>query len=317
MDPLLAILSDGSFHSGAELGRHLGISRAAVWKRMQLLEQKTGLILERIAGKGYRLPYGFEALSLTGLQQACGMDTRIAFYDQVDSTNSEAIRLIKANQIMDLVIAEAQTGGKGRRGRRWTSPYGSNLYMSMVWPVSRVVRQLESLSLVVGLAVVRVLRELELEAGVKWPNDVLVYGKKISGILLELIGDPADQSFVVIGVGINVNSQTFAEQIGQPWTSIALETGVQHSRNTLIGLLYRHLSEMLAVHEKEGFLAFRDEWNACELWSGQRVHLSMGGRIIEGRYSGVNERGEVGICSDGEATFYSGGELSLRLANDH
>ncbi|NLY14981.1 MAG: biotin--[acetyl-CoA-carboxylase] ligase [Gammaproteobacteria bacterium] len=315
MDPLLEILSDGDFHSGAAIGRQLGISRAAIWKRMQFLEQRTGLSLERSAGKGYRLS-GIELFDLVKLQQACGSGARIAFYETVDSTNSEAMRQIKSRRMIDVVIAESQTAGKGRRGRSWMSPFASNLYMSLIWPVVGSVRQLEGLSLVVGLAVARALREAGLDAGVKWPNDVQVGGKKISGILLELTGDPADQSFVVIGIGVNVNSSNLGEEIGQPWTSIALEKGGHYSRLALLESLYGHLQDMLALHEQQGFSAFRDEWKASELWLGQRVCLSMGDRVVSGRYAGVNERGEVGI-QDGEAiTFYSGGELSLRLADD-
>ena len=133
-----------------------------------------------------------------------------------------------------LVLAERQTAGRGRRGRKWVSPFAENIYYSLVLRIEGGMRQLEGLSLVVGLAVMQALRELGIPgAGLKWPNDVLVGQKKIAGILLELVGDPADVCHVVLGVGINVNMQ-MTDEVDQQWTSMRLESGRAFDRNHLV-----------------------------------------------------------------------------------
>lgn len=317
MDQLLAILADGAVHSGADIGRKLGISRAGVWKRVRLLEEKTGLELVKVAGKGYQLVQALELLDADKLRSACGLDVCLVLHELIDSTNLEAMRLLRAGKAVDLVVAEGQSGGKGRRGREWASPYGSNVYISYVWPVTSAVRQLEGLSLVVGLAVVSVLRDLDVQSvGLKWPNDVLVEGKKIAGILLELIGDPADQGFVIIGIGINANAVQLGVDVGQPWTSIYRETGSMVSRNELVGMLFTRLKAMLAIHLQAGFAAFESDWEQAQVWVNDVVELSIGDRCIRGRYIGVNERGELGLEIGSETCFYAGGELSLSLADD-
>lgn len=174
-------------------------------------------------------------------------------------------------------------------------------------------RELEGLSLVVGLAVLRALESLGVrDAGLKWPNDLLQGGKKIAGILLELSGDPADLCHVVIGIGINVNMKT-ATDIGQPWTSLREALGELVDRSRLLSALNRQLADYLDRHSREGFAASREEWESCNLWQGAQVILSTALSSIEGRVLGVDSRGALRLEVDGVEQGFSGGELSLRL----
>ena len=214
---LLKLLKDGRFHSGQALGAALGVSRSAVWKQLQHLEAELGLSIHKVRGRGYQLSAPLALLDPAEISaQAPSCNWPVLVYDSIDSTNAEALRAIERGQAAPFVVlSERQTAGRGRRGRKWVSPFAENIYYSLVLRIEGGMRQLEGLSLVVGLAVMQTLRELGIAAaGLKWPNDVLVGQKKIAGILLELVGDPADVCHVVLGVGINVNMQSATR-----WTS--------------------------------------------------------------------------------------------------
>lgn len=314
---LLRILSDGEFHSGADIGRKLGLTRAAVWKRMQNLQARTGHSVESVPGKGYRLEQPIDLLDASRLHEATGADCNLQLLDSIDSTNEYAKKLIREGSSVQLVIAEEQTCGKGRRGRVWQSPYGSNLYISMIWPVTEGMRQLEGLSLAVGLAVLRTIEASGIAgAGMKWPNDVLVGRQKIAGILLELMGDLADRSYVVIGIGINVNMHNKVDAIDQPWTSISQQLGSTVCRHEVFARLYKNLQDVLAVQLGSGFELLRAEWEARHLWQGEKVCLSSAAASVHGVVTGINERGEIGIRTAEGLQYFAGGELSLRLADD-
>ncbi|KPY90369.1 bifunctional biotin--[acetyl-CoA-carboxylase] ligase/biotin operon repressor BirA [Pseudomonas syringae group genomosp. 7] len=315
---LLKLLADGAFHSGQVLGNALGISRSAVWKQLQQLEVDLGIEVHKVRGRGYRLAAPISLLSAAGIVQ-CGFPANwsVRTYDTIDSTNAEAARLIAQGESMPLlVVAEQQTSGRGRRGRKWVSPFAENLYYSLVLRIDGGMRQLEGLSLLVGLAVMNVLRDMGVHgAGLKWPNDVLVGRQKIAGILLELIGDPADVCHVIIGIGVNVNMRSSFE-VDQLWTSIRLETGSLIDRNQIAALIGSQLDALLVVHRKEGFAAFQKEWERGHLWQGAAVKLLSGIQEVEGVVLGVDSLGALRLEVSGVEKSFSGGELSLRLRDD-
>lgn len=313
MNKLLKLLQDGRFHSGRELGEALGVSRSAVWKHLQRVQSETALLLYKVPGRGYRLA---EPLSLLDedklVPRMRAMGWALHLFDTLDSTNAEALRLLASGQAPLLVLAEAQSAGRGRRGRQWVSPFGKNLYCSLALEVHGGARQLSGMSLVVGLAVMQTLRQMGLpQAGLKWPNDVYVDGRKISGILLELTGDPADQCHVVAGIGINVNMHE-AEGIDQPWTSLNEWIGMV-DRNELALTLAGQLKTYLDQHASTGFSGLRDEWEASHIWQHRRCTLSTGTQEFSGTVLGVDHQGGLRLMIDGVERSFSGGELSLRL----
>ncbi|MDM1707541.1 bifunctional biotin--[acetyl-CoA-carboxylase] ligase/biotin operon repressor BirA [Thiopseudomonas alkaliphila] len=315
MFQLLQLLNDGQYHSGEAIGKHLGISRAAVWKRIAALEQSMGLPVERLKGKGYRLPQGQWLLDQELLEQAVALPVTV--YQSIDSTNQAATLLLAEQSAPFLVLAEQQTAGRGRRGRDWVSPPAQNIYLSLVWPVKRSFAQLEGLSLVVGLALYRVLKQQlpELELGLKWPNDLLLNGSKCAGILLEIVGDPSDRCHVIIGVGINVNMQQ--AEIDQAWTSLR-EAGQQLlNRNQLVQHFIVELQGMLEQHFSQGFSGFRQEWQQANSWQGHAVSVSTASQVIHGQLTGVADTGGLIVTLDnGEQQVFSGGEISLRKQHD-
>jgi BirA family biotin operon repressor/biotin-[acetyl-CoA-carboxylase] ligase len=315
---LLNLLKDGKFHSGQALGAAMGISRSAVWKQLQLLEAELSLPIHKIRGRGYQLAQPLallDPIAIHAFAQAARWP--IAVFDSLDSTNAEALRAIETGREAPfLVLAERQTAGRGRRGRKWVSPFGENIYFSLVLRIEGGMRQLEGMSLVVGLATLQTLRELNIaHAGLKWPNDILVGQRKLAGILLELVGDPADVCHVVIGIGINVNMQS-TEEVDQQWTSMRLESGGAVDRNQVIALLGDKLQHYLARHQQQGFAAIQEEWELNHLWQGRSVTLIAGVHEVEGVVLGIDRQGGLRLDVDGEERVFSGGELSLRLRHD-
>lgn len=320
MNNLLRLLGDGRFHSGEELGFALGVSRSAVWKSLQRIESECGVRLFKVPGKGYRLAEPLSLLSQADCSVALArFGWRFWLRDTVDSTNAEALRLLQSGITAPFVVlAESQTSGRGRRGRSWSSPPAQNLYYTLALKVSSGPQGLSGLSLVVGLAVLAALRRAEVSnAGLKWPNDIYADGKKIAGILLELTGDPADVCHVIIGIGINVNMTSDAEEIGQPWTSVRAQTGALANRSELANLVSESLHHYLERHALEGFSSLRDEWQANNLWQGKRCTLSTGTQQVKGLMIGIDDQGALRMQVDGQGEKrFSGGELSLRLDHD-
>ena len=313
---LLNLLKDGRFHSGQDLGAALGISRSAVWKQLQHLEAELGLSIHKVRGRGYQLAAPLvliDPLKVARMKESWP----IAVFDSIDSTNAEALRAIGRGQAAPfLVLAERQISGRGRRGRKWVSPFAENLYYSLVLRIDGGMRQLEGLSLVVGLAVMRTLQKLGVTgAGLKWPNDVLVGNKKIAGILLELVGDPADVCHVVLGIGINVNMQV-AEEVDQQWTSMRLESGTTCDRNVLVFELSEQLQSYIQRQQVGGFSVLQAEWEENHLWQERSVSLIAGVNQVDGVVLGIDSQGALRLQVSGVEKVFSGGELSLRLRDD-
>jgi BirA family biotin operon repressor/biotin-[acetyl-CoA-carboxylase] ligase len=316
---LLKLLGDGRFHSGQDLGDGLGVSRSAVWKQLQQMEAEFNIKVHKVRGRGYKLETPISFLDADEITASMGpvSDWPVIVHDSLGSTNATAVKLI-GEQVPApfIVLAERQTAGRGRRGRKWISPFGENIYYSLTLRIDGGMRQVEGLSLLVGLAVLKTLRAVGVQqAGLKWPNDVLVGQRKIAGILLELIGDPADVCHVIIGVGINVN-MTDAAEVDQFWTSVRLETGVHVSRNRLVGELSSNIQAYLVEHQLQGFGAFRAEWENNHLWQGRAVDLLTGADAVQGTVLGIDAQGALRLQVGSEEKVFSGGELSLRLRDD-
>lgn len=315
---LLKLLKDGKFHSGQDLGAALGVSRSAVWKQLQQMESALGVEVHKVRGRGYRLAQPISLLNEAEIQAAApSLDWPVQIFDSIDSTNVAAIRSINLRVPVPLIVlAERQTAGRGRRGRKWVSPFGENIYYSLALRIEGGMRQLEGLSLLVGLAVLKTLKEVGVSAvGLKWPNDVLVGRRKIAGVLLELLGDPADVCHVVIGVGLNVNMRA-SDEVDQEWTSVHIETGIPSNRNELVARLSTNIAAYLAVHQDQGFGVFREEWGKNHLWQGRAVSLFTGLEATEGVVLGIDSQGALLLDVGGVQKSFSGGELSLRLRDD-
>lgn len=319
---ILRLLSDGGFHSGTDLGKKLGITRAAVCKNVHQLAQ-SGLEVHRVTGRGYKLETPLTLLDRAQILKLMGSPAaeirdRLHVLDEVDSTNRYLAEQVATDMDIDgaTCVAEAQSGGRGRRGRSWiTTPY-SNLMLSMAWRFPGGPSLVSGLSLAAGVALLRALEEYGVsEAGLKWPNDVLWDNRKLAGLLVDVQGEAAGPTLVILGVGINgYISPQDATHIDQPWIDLQGVTGKTTDRNRLAALVLRHLVGMFHLFVDKGFAPFREEWQKRHLFHGRRVRLIQGEREFTGTADGIDATGGLIIRHARNRQVFHSGEVSLRPA---
>lgn len=317
---ILEILQDGEFHTKKSFGTGLAISSDQIDEVLHEL-QASGLVLISSEGLGYRLSDSVELLSRTAIfDYLSSVDPRpicrLKILSVVDSTNRYAREQAAHHASSGLVVlAEKQTAGRGRRGKVWVSPLASNIYMSVVWDFSGAGDTLKGLSLAIGVAVRRALLKLGVaDIKLKWPNDIFVNGKKLGGILLEMIGDPSAECSVIVGIGINVlMSESSAEEIDQDWIDLQRASSVTISRNELVACLITETFEVLGNFQRTGFSVYRAEWQAADLLKNQSGTISKDRESVSGIVLGVDNSGSLRMqLLNGEEQRFIGGELSLR-----
>lgn len=316
---ILSILVDGQFHSGQELANQLGLSRSGVWKVIQTLEAR-GIEVFAVQGKGYRLAQPMELLTKSAIEETLtelrsNHQGEINVLWDVDSTNRYLTQTVNNHAVTGTTcLAETQSAGRGRRGRSWVSPLGGNIYLSQLWRFNTGPAHLSGLSLAAAIAVVRVIRQMGMvNAGLKWPNDILLNGKKLAGILLEMHGESNGPTNVIVGVGINVRlPETAAQQIDQPFISLSEVSNRALERNKIAAQLISQLMYVYDLFSEKGFGAFIEEWCAMDVYRNQRVQLQLPSGNISGINRGVDRTGALRVEHEGQISSYPSGELSLR-----
>lgn len=310
---LIAILADGEFHSGEQLGTALGMSRAAVNKHIHTIRE-WGLDIFTVPGKGYSLPAPIQLLDeekiLTTLPEG-----QVTVLSVIDSTNQYLMERIHQLKSGDACVAEYQQAGRGRRGRQWVSPFGANLYLSMFWRLEQGPAAAMGLSLVIGIVMAEVLQNLGAEdVRVKWPNDLYLRDRKLAGILVELTGKTGDAAQLVIGAGINLAMRESSSQaINQGWINLQ-EAGVNIDRNQLAAMILKELRQALRQFEIEGLVPFISRWNRLDNFKDRQVKLLIGEQEIFGIARGIDNQGGLLLEREGEIKPFIGGEISLRSA---
>jgi BirA family transcriptional regulator, biotin operon repressor / biotin---[acetyl-CoA-carboxylase] ligase len=321
---LLTQLADGDFHSGTQLAQALGLSRSAVWKQLHSLNQ-LGLEIRAVSGKGYKLAPAMQLLDIDQLRthlsaQADRLLEHIELHDSIHSTNSHLLQQAQQGAPRGRVcLAEYQSAGRGRRGKNWQSPFGHNIYLSVLWRYSGSPVQLSGLSLAVGVACVQALQALGVaDVTLKWPNDVLWQRRKLAGILVELSGEQDGPCHAVIGIGLNLYvPEHYAQQIDQQWVDLSRilgETCLQQ-RNRVAALLLNELLPLLADYQHEGLMPYLERWRALDGLHGRAVQLRIGELSRSGIAQGIDDQGLLRILDEhGELRCYASGEVSLSAA---
>ena len=310
---LISILADAEFHSGEQLGERLGMSRAAINKHIQTLRD-WGVDVFTVPGKGYSLP---EPIQLLDEEQIARQieHGRVTVLPVIDSTNQYLLDRLSELQSGDACVAEYQQAGRGRRGRKWFSPFGSNLYLSMYWRLEQGPAAAIGLSLVIGIVIAEVLQSLGADkVRVKWPNDLYLQDRKLSGILVELTGKTGDAAQIVSGAGINLMMRRVeSDVVNQGWISLQ-EAGISIDRNTLAACLIKELRAGFKLFENEGLAPYLGRWEKLDNFINRPVKLIIGDKEIFGISRGIDAQGALLLEQDGMVKPWIGGEISLRSA---
>jgi BirA family biotin operon repressor/biotin-[acetyl-CoA-carboxylase] ligase len=306
------------FISGEAISDKLGFTRTAVWKHVEGLRGQ-GYRIDASPARGYRLvevPDRLGPLEVRPLLATRDLGQTLHFYEEIDSTNDRAKELAEDGAVHgEAVIAELQRAGRGRRGRTWSSPAGRNLYLSVVLRPELPPTRAPELTLVAALAVCDALRKAGVDAGIKWPNDVMAGGKKIAGILTELSAEPDHVHWVVLGVGVNLNArrEDFPAALRDEATSVLIERGQAAPRALFTAALLLSLEQWLDVHQDEGFDAIREAWRTRSVTLGRTVMVRMGDRDIEGVAEDLDASGALLVrTSSGVERVMTGDVVLLR-----
>lgn len=281
------------------MSRVLGVSRTAVWKYIEQL-RSLGYQIEAVTARGYRLCTSPDLLLPAELQ--AGLKTEIigrelVYFDDTDSTNDQAHALAKDGAAEGtVVIAEAQQAGKGRLGRRWMSPSGVNLYASIILRPPIAPRHAPQLTFLSAAAVARTICEITgLKPTVKWPNDVLIDGCKVAGLLNELDAETERIRYLILGIGVNVNMQAdqFPNDLRYPATSLAMVSGAEVSRLLFTRNLLEQIDRLYHQYQLEGFEPIMQTWQDYFVLTGQQVEVDCQGRLLHGQVVGLDEDGAL------------------------
>lgn len=316
---LLQLLGDGVCHSGSELGCALKVTRSAIWKQINHLIE-LGIPIRRIPHQGYQLPNQLILLNQEKITeqlaaQKLTTDYTLHLFTSIDSTNSY-LKNLPVDTTINICCAEIQTQGRGRFGRYWHSPFGENIYCSSRWNLNYDLIQLSGLSLITSLAVLNALNELQIspEIKIKWPNDILWNDKKLCGSLIEIVAESNGNAQIIIGIGLNVNTDTQNHPLpDKPWCSLYEITGKHFDRNLLIVKLIANLERYLLKFLHNSLNAFMDEWNQADYLAGQTINVIQATQTLTGVACGINQLGQL-ILEDkaGLRYFLSSGDTSLQ-----
>lgn len=318
---LLAVLASGEMLSGSRLAAEAGITRAAIWKQIEVLRQR-GVPIESAGSAGYRLPWPVQMLEEQAIRAALptSVAQRLGTLDvhwEIDSTSSELQRRGIEAPDLSVVMAETQTAGRGRRGRSWLSPPGLNIYLSCLKRFEAGFATLSGLSLATGVIVLRALHALGIDgARLKWPNDVLADGGKLAGILVELSGEYQGPCAAVIGIGLNLRlTDALREQAGQPICDLAtLAGGTPPDRNRAAAALITSLVEGLEQFEHEGLTAFADDYAEHDALRGVPLRVSSASGELDGIGAGIDVRGALQLQTAAGLRCIDSADVTVRRA---
>ncbi|GIP32424.1 biotin--[acetyl-CoA-carboxylase] ligase [Paenibacillus sp. J2TS4] len=306
------------FVSGEEISQKLNCSRTAVWKQIQNL-RKLGYEFEAVPRKGYRLVYApakLDPVKLTAQLRTKIMGSSLRIYDEVDSTQNLAHELVRQGCPEGTVIlAEEQTSGRGRMGKAWHSPKGKGIWMSVILKPHIPLKQTSQLTLLTAVALCRTLRKgLGINVGIKWPNDLLIDGRKISGILLESSGEDDRLNYVVAGIGISVNldAADFPEALAEQATSLRIVYGKPLDRIDIICRFLEEFEDLYLLYLQQGFSPIRTLWEALTISLNRPLKIRTHDGWIEGTAENIDDAGALTVkTADGERIKLFSGDIQF------
>lgn len=316
-------LSDGDFQSGEALAAELAVTRAAVWKAVEQLRD-LGVSLDASTNRGYRLAPGVSALTVERIQTLLPEDVRSHIESlqvewTLESTNTKLLDAWPpAAGFASVLLAEHQTGGRGRRGRSWVAPPGGAVCLSVSWQYAELPADLSALSLIVGLCVVNALHELGVEGvNLKWPNDLVTANGKLGGILIEMRAEAGGPVHVVIGIGLNVllddEARATVKAAGNVADDIRAHRDPAPDRNAMVAGVLRRMLPALREFPRHGLKPHLSHWNACDALFGREVNVENVGQITRGVARGIDAHGALLVETPAGVHRFISGEVSVRV----
>jgi len=315
---LFRALADGRPLNGMQYAAKAGISRSAVWKQVEQL-RGAGLPVAAARGSGYRLAWPIRLLDAVEIRQAAGATgVTVELVDRTESTNRDLVERFVHRGVR---VAEYQSGGRGRRGRSWISPPGCGAYFSFGFRFECGLQRLGALSLVAGVVAAEGVADQGVPVALKWPNDLVVGGAKLGGLLVEIRGASEGPCEVVAGIGINVRlprgevASCGIKAPDQPWTDLhAAAPGAREiDRNRLIGRVAGALDAAFAKFERDGFEPFLRRWRELDALAGRAIRVAFGnGSVLDGVAAGVDAQGRLRLEATDGMRAVNAGEVSVR-----
>lgn len=309
--------TDG-YISGQELCNKFGVSRTAIWKVMKQLKE-AGYNIEAQQNKGYHIvsaPDVMDAAELKSIWKPKWVGCEILYFDSIDSTNTKAQELAeKGYPSGTLVVADKQIAGKGRRGRNWESPSGCGIFMTLMLKPDINPNNASMLTLVSALAVSKALADITgKDAKIKWPNDIVIDGRKVCGILTEMSAQFDYINNIVIGIGINVNNSSFPEEISATASSLRLLSGgKKYRRAEIIEKIMEYFEKYYSIFlETEDLSALVNEYDAMLVNMKKQVKVLDPKEPFEGKAMGITKTGELIVDTWESRKLVSSGEVSVR-----
>lgn len=321
--PILRILNDGDCHSLLSLVDKLQSTPATISNALDVIVNNGFADITRVGNLGYKCDNPIVWLDICKIYQFCGSTPVVVhIIDTVESTNAFLLNTAddckNSHDIVTVVVAEFQSGGRGRLGRKWRTGVGDSLTFSMRWYFECEASRLAGLSLVIGIAIIRVLKLFSIEyANLKWPNDVLFDFKKLAGVLVEIRSTVENSCLAIIGIGINFDLSdkiTAAINQDQSITDLFAITGRKIDRNIFLGFLLMELYVVLNDFGQNGFTAFKQEWSDCQCYDGKLVELTLpDSTVTQGIAAGINDDGSFNLITPSGKKSFNVGDVSISL----
>ncbi|MBW2505191.1 MAG: biotin--[acetyl-CoA-carboxylase] ligase [Deltaproteobacteria bacterium] len=294
----------GCFLSSAQISSELGVSRNAVWKQIENLRE-LGYQIKAVPSQGYQLVSSPDTLLPEEIQidlETKCIGREIRYFPETDSTNLQATKLGESGAVEGLVvIADQQSQGKGRLGRKWISPPNVNLYASILLRPRILPSEAPQLTFLSAVGICRAIEQLAgLNPKVKWPNDITLHEKKVAGLLNEMNSETDQVNFVVLGMGVNLNMSVgqFPKELAYPATSLAIELGHPVSRIAFTRALLHHIDLLYSDYLLDGISTVRKAWTERCDWVGRRVEVNCHTQIITGVVQGLGNDGALLVATE-------------------
>jgi BirA family biotin operon repressor/biotin-[acetyl-CoA-carboxylase] ligase len=318
LDDLLNMLADKDYVSGEEISRRQNVTRAAVWKRMEVLREQ-GFVIESGGKKGYHLVKPMDSLLPVFVKR--GLDTKWAgqppmlYAQSMTSTNIVLKQAAESGAAHGtLALCEEQTAGRGRRGRGWVSPNGQGLWVSLLVRPALPPSRAQLITFAAALSMAEAVeKETGLEIQIKWPNDLTCNGKKVCGILLELSGDVETITYVVVGTGLNVGEKAYPPELRDSATSLAAVLGHEVERAPILRSYLAAMEQHMESLEREGLPGILQAYESKSCTLHHAVHVTGGGEEFKGVAAGLDENGALMVkLEDGTIRHVLAGDVSVR-----